>query len=126
MFKGLKDLMAFQKGFSQAMEIFKISKRFPKAEQYALTDQIRRSSRAVCSNIGEAYRKRMYEAHFISKISDADMENTETQVWLEFSYFCHYIDEKEYNILLEKSKEIGKLLDYYVHNPEKFRRNSDK
>jgi len=69
MFKGLKDLLAFQKGFTLAMEIFEISKKFPKAEQYSLTDQIRRSSRAVCSNLGEAYRKRMYEAHFISKIS---------------------------------------------------------
>jgi four helix bundle protein len=126
MFKGLRDLIAFQKGYSLAMEIFEISKDFPKAELYSLTDQIRRSSRAVCSNLGEAYRKRMYEAHFIRKISDADMENTETQVWLEFAYSCHYIEEKEYHILQEKSKEIGKLLDYYIQHPEKFRRNSEK
>jgi four helix bundle protein len=126
MFKGLNDLAAFQKGFSLAMEIFEISKRFPKAELYSLTDQIRRSSRAVCSNLGEAYRKRMYEAHFISKVSDADMENTEAQVWLEFAYSCNYIEEREYLTLHEKSKEIGKLLDYYIHHPEKFRRIEDK
>lgn len=126
MFKGLKDLAAFQIGFSLSMEIFEISKRFPKAELYSLTDQIRRSSRAVCSNLGEAYRKRMYEAHFISKVSDADMENTETQVWLEFAYSCHYIEENEFLSLREKSKEIGKLLDYYIHHPEKFRRTENK
>jgi four helix bundle protein len=126
MFKGLNGLIVFQKGFSLAMEIFELSKRFPKAELYSLTDQIRRSSRAVCSNLGEAYRKRIYEAHFISKVSDADMENTETQVWLEFAYSCHYIDKEEYEYLLGKSKEIGKLLDYYIHHPEKFRRFEDK
>jgi four helix bundle protein len=126
MYKALTDLKAFQKGFELAMEIFEITKRFPKEEKYSLTDQIRRSSRAICSNLGEAYRKRMYEAHFISIVSDADMENTETQVWLEFAFSCHYLDENEFITMKEKSKEIGKLLDYYHHHPEKFRRASEK
>lgn len=126
MFKGLTDLLAFQKAFSLSMEIFETSKRFPKEERYSLTDQIRRSSRAVCSNLGEAYRKRMYESYFISKVSDADMENTETQVWLEFARSCQYLGEEEFTKLNEKSKEIGKLLDYYIHNPSRFRRKSEK
>jgi len=122
----LSDLLAYKKGFSLAMEIFEISKSFPKEEKFSLTDQIRRSSRSVCANLGEAYRKRIYEAHFISKVSDADMENTETQVWLEFARSCQNLGEEEFKKLTEKSKEIGKLLDYYMHNPAKFRRNSDK
>lgn len=126
MYKSLTDLKAFQKGYDLAMEIFEVTKRFPKEEKYSLTDQIRRSSRAVCSNLGEAYRKRMYEAHFISKVSDADMENTETQVWLKFANDCQYLGKDEYFSMMEKSKEIGKLLDYYMHNPSKFRRISEK
>jgi four helix bundle protein len=126
MMNGFREMILYQKAFSLAMEIFEISKRFPKEEKYSLTDQIRRSSRSVCSNFGEAYRKRLYEAHFISKISDSDMENTESQVWLEFAYSCHYIDNEEYGKLREKSEEVGKLIDYYIHNPQKFRRNSDK
>ena len=73
------------------MEIFEISKNFPAEEKYSLTDQIRRSSRSVCSNLAEGYRKRQYPAHFISKVSDADMENSETQAWLDFAYKCGYL-----------------------------------
>lgn len=75
-----KTLLAYQKGFSLAMEIFEISKTFPKEETYSLTDQIRRSSRSVCANIAEAYRKRRYERHFVSKLTDSDAKNSETQV----------------------------------------------
>ena len=77
---GYKKLLAYQKGFKIAMDIFEVSKSFPKEETYALTDQIRRSSRSVCANISEAYRKRRYEKRFISKLTDADSENSETQV----------------------------------------------
>ncbi len=77
---GFKDLIVYKKAFSLSMEIFQLSKTFPKNEDYSLTSQIRRSSRSVCSNISEGYRKRQYPAHFVSKISDADMENSETQV----------------------------------------------
>jgi len=92
---GFKDLIVYQKAFSLAMEIFEISKRFPKEEKYSLTDQIRRSSRSVCSNLAESYRKRRYPAHFLSKLTDSDMENSETDVWLEFSLACNYITEEE-------------------------------
>jgi four helix bundle protein len=122
----LSDLLAYKKGFSLAMSIFEISKSFPKEEKYSLTDQIRRSSRSVCANLGEAYRKRQYEAYFISKVSDADMENTETQVWLEFAYSCQYLSLENFNSLTRQSQEIGKLLDYYIRNPSQFRRNSEK
>jgi four helix bundle protein len=117
---GFRELMAYQKGFQLAMEIFDISKTFPKEEKYSLTDQIRMSSRSVCTNIGEGYRKRQYPAHFISKISDSDMENTETQVWIDFSLSCEYISVEVHQQLTEKSEEVGKLLSYMIQNPEKF------
>ncbi|WP_262481078.1 four helix bundle protein [Algoriphagus faecimaris] len=112
--------MAFQKAFKLAMRIFEISKTFPKEEIYSLTDQIRRSSRSVCSCIGESYRKRRYPAHFISKLSDSDMENTETQIWLNFAFACNYIDENIFSELGQEVIEIGKLLNYMMANPEKF------
>lgn len=83
-----RNLTVYKKAFALAMEIFQITKKFPKEERYSLTDQIRRSSRSVCSCVGEAYRKRQYEAFFVSKSSDGDGENTETRVWLDFSMAC--------------------------------------
>ncbi|MEO1255994.1 MAG: four helix bundle protein [Bacteroidota bacterium] len=121
-----RELTVYKKAFSLAMEIFKITKDFPKEETYSLTDQIRRSSRSVCTTVGEAYRKRQYEKHFISKTSDADMENTETQVWLDFSLSCQYLDRVRYNELMEKSEEVGKLLNHMISYPEKYLRKSDK
>jgi len=115
-----KGLLAYQKGFELAMEIFFLSKSFPKEEKYSLTDQIRRSSRSVCACIGESYRKRLYPAHFISKLSDSDMENSETQVWLDFAFECEYLKREEHEKLSEKVKEVGKLLNYMILNPEKF------
>ena len=119
---GVDNLLAFKKSFDLAMRIFEVSKGFPKDEKYSLTDQIRRSSRAVSANLAEAYCKRRYEAHFISKLSDSDMENTETQVWLNFALKCNYLSDNYYNEMLEESKSIGKLLDYMMHNPSKFSR----
>jgi four helix bundle protein len=115
-----KGLLAYQKGFELAMEIFQLSKSFPKEEKYSLTDQIRRSTRSVCACIGESYRKRVYPAHFISKLSDSDMENSETQVWLDFAFECEYLDKQTHENLTEKVKEVGKLLNYMILNPEKF------
>ncbi|SFZ89217.1 four helix bundle protein [Flaviramulus basaltis] len=86
-----KELLAYKKSFDLAMLIFEISKTFPKEETYSLTDQIRRSSRSVCANISEAYRKRKYPKHFISKLTDADGENLETNTWLDFALGCKYI-----------------------------------
>lgn len=117
---GFKTLLAYQKGFDLAMEIFHLSKGFPSEERFALTSQIVRSSRAVCSAIAEAYRKRQYVKHFKSKLSDADSENSETQLWLEFAVSCKYISKKEKEELDFKSKEIGKLINYMINNPEKF------
>lgn len=91
--KGFRALTAYKKVFSLAMEIFEISNEFPPEEKFELVDQIRRSSRAVCRAIGEGYRKRQYPKHFSSKMSDANMENTETQVSLDFAVECKYISQ---------------------------------
>jgi four helix bundle protein len=115
-----KELLAFQKSFQLAMDIFQLSKSFPKEEKYSLTDQIRRSSRSVSTNIAEAYRKRRYTNHFISKLTDSDAENSETNVWLEFSLKCEYINIETYNDLNNKTIEIGKLINYMINNPDKF------
>jgi four helix bundle protein len=121
-----RDLTVFKKAFSLAMEIYEISKNFPKEARYSLTDQIRRSSRSVCSSFGEAYRKRQYPAHFVSKASDADMENTETRVWLDFAKACKYITEEEWLKLESRVLEVGKLLNHKIDFPEKYVRNKTK
>lgn len=115
-----KDLLAYKKSFDLAMDIFEISKKFPSEEKYSLTDQVRRSSRSVCSNIAESYRKRQYKAHFLLKISDADMENSETQVWLDFALHCKYIDTATHKKFFSKSQEIGRLLHHMLKYPEKY------
>ena len=115
-----QDLLAYKKGFDLAMKIFNVSKSFPKEETYSLTDQIRRSSRSVCANIAEAYRKRAYPKHFKSKLTDSDAENSETQTWLEFSLACKYIDSTTFDELNNQNIEIGKLINYMILNPEKF------
>lgn len=102
------------------MEIFNMSKSFPKNEQFGLTSQVVRSRRAVCSAIAEAYRKQQYVKHFKSKLSDADSENSETQLWLDFAKACEYINEEKNRELQEKSREIGKLINYMINNPSKF------
>jgi four helix bundle protein len=116
-----KDLLAFKKGYELAMEIFTPSKRFPSEEKYSLTDQIRRSSRSVCTNLAEAYRRRRYKDYFISKLNDCETENGETQVWLDFSHDCKYITTEEYSHLSVKNDEVGKLIWYMINNPDKFR-----
>ncbi|QHS54465.1 four helix bundle protein [Mucilaginibacter sp. 14171R-50] len=115
-----KDLLLYKKSFTLAMEIFSVTKQFPKEETYSLTDQIRRSSRSanICSI--EAYRKRRYPNHFISKLSDADMENSETQGWLDFSLACKYITQETYKKLHSLSDEIGRIIYYMIENPGKF------
>jgi four helix bundle protein len=119
--RSFKDLNVYKKAFNLAMEIFHVSKGFPREELYSLTNQIRRSSRSVCSNIAEGYRKRLYEAHFISKTSDADMENSETQVWLDFALTCGYVSQIIYDDLTNKSEEVGRMLCHMIEHPEKYR-----
>jgi four helix bundle protein len=115
-----QDLLGYKKSFELAMDIYSITKSFPAEEKYSLTDQIRRSSRSVSANIAEATRKRRYENHFISKLTDSDAENSETQVWLEYSRACNYIDTVNFETLTSKSLEVGKLLNYMMTNPDKF------
>jgi four helix bundle protein len=117
---GVENLDVFKNSFCLAMNVFEISKDFPKEEKYSLTDQIRRSSRSVSANLAEAYAKRRYEAHFISKLTDAYMENSETQVWLKSALECKYIQLEIYNEFVEKSKNVSRLLNYMINNPKKF------
>ncbi len=101
----VRELQVYQKAFATAMEVFNISKDFPAEEKYSLTDQIRRSSRSVCSNLAEGWRKRRYKAVFLNKLTDSGQEAAETQTWLEFAFKCNYIDQ-----------ELFKRLDaYYEH-----------
>ncbi len=122
--QSFKDLIVYKKAFDLAMDIFRLTQSLPKDEIYSLAGQIRRSSRSVCSNLAEGYRKRLYEAHFISKISDADMENSETQVWLDFALACEYITQEIYEDLLDKSEEVGRMLNYMIEHPGKYRKKN--
>jgi four helix bundle protein len=118
--KGYRDLIVYQKSFSVAMKIFQMTRKFPKEEIYSMMDQMRRSSRSVCSCIAEAYRKRKYQGYFVNKISDADGENSETIVWLEFALACNYISYEEQQTLEQDAEEVGRMLNSMIENPEKF------
>ena len=118
--RGHKDLKVYQLAYRLAMEIFNLSKSFPKEERYALTDQARRSSRSVCANLAEGFRKRQYPNHFVSKLSDADAEATETQVWLDFALDCGYMSQASYDTLSSQYTQVGKMLGGMIAHPEKF------
>jgi four helix bundle protein len=120
-YKKINETKVYKLAFELAMNIYEISQRFPKEEKYSLTDQVRRSSRSVCSCLAEAHRKRLYPAHFVSKVSDSDMENAETQTWLEFALACKYILQNEYDELLNLTEEVGRLLSHMIKNPEKYK-----
>ena len=115
-----RDLIVYKIAFQLAMEIFEMTKKFPGEEKYSLIDQIRRSSRSVCICLAEGYRKRRYVAHFVAKTTDSDMENTETQEWLDFSFACKYINEEVYKDKIVKSEEVGRLLNDIIQHPEKY------
>jgi len=115
-----KDLEVYKKAFQLSMEIYEQSKSFPQEEKYALTSQIRRSSRSVCLNLREAWAKRRYEAHFISKLTDCDGENSETASSLDFALACNYISAEKYKELSQISLEIGRMLGSMLNNPESF------
>ncbi len=108
--RSARDLEVYKLAFDSAMEIFEISKRFPKEEQYSLTDQMRRSSRSVCANLAEGWRKRRYKAVFINKLTDSEQEAGETQTWLEFALKCKYINNETFNKLDEKYEHIFAML----------------
>jgi len=118
--KTVTDTKVYQLAFTLAMNIFQVTKSFPKEEKYSLTDQIRRSSRSVCICLREAYRKKRYPAHFIAKITDSDMENSETEGWLEFALACQYLSNKEYEQLCDLNNQVGKLLNHMLTNPDKY------
>jgi four helix bundle protein len=118
--KGHRDLKVFQLSYSLAIEIFNLSKKFPKEEIYSLTDQVRRSSRSVAVNIAEGFRKRQYSKVFVNKLSDSDGEATETQVWLDFAFDCGYLVRRDHERLVSKYEEVGRMLESMMRTPEKF------
>jgi four helix bundle protein len=120
MLKGHRDLKVYQMAYKLAMEIFHLSKQFPREELYSLTDQIRRSSRSVAANIAEGFRKRRYPNMLISKLVDSDGEATETQVWLDFALDCGYMSQEDRDRLTAGYEEIGKMLSGMMAKPERF------
>jgi len=115
-----KDLQVYKLAFQAAVELYHVSKSFPPEEKYSLTDQIRRSSRSVCANTAEAFRKRRYPKSFIVKLSDAEAEAAETQVWLDFSLEFNYIDKEKHALLYDKYDHILSQLVIMINSPEKW------
>ena len=118
--RSAKELIVYQRAYELAMLIFKISKRFPGEERFALTSQIRRSSRSVCTNLREAWAKRRYCAHFVSKLTDSDGENSETDTSLDFAKDCEYLTPKQHAQLVAECQAIGKMLGSMIDHPESF------
>jgi four helix bundle protein len=118
--KSAKELRVYIAAYQLAMRVFEISKRFPSEERFALTSQLRRSSRSICLNLREAWAKRRYAAHFISKLSDCDGENSETDSAIDFARDCGYITPEEHRELSECCSSIGAMLGHMVQNPEPF------
>ena len=118
--KSAKELEVYKKGYLLAMEVFQLSKSFPPEEKFALTSQIRRSSRSICLNLREAWAKRRYEAHFISKLTDSDGENSETDSSLDFAKDCAYITIEQHVRLIGLCQEVGKMLGSMITNPRPF------
>ena len=115
-----KDLKVYKKSYALAMRIFQVTKRFPPDERYALTGQIRRSSRSPCRSLREAWAKRRYQAHFVSKLTDADGENGETDTSLDVAHDCGYITDTEHAEMTAECKEIGRMVGAMIQSPEKF------
>lgn len=112
------ELEVYQRAFAAAMNIFKLTKTFPKEERYSLVDQVRRSSRSVCSNLSEAWRKRRYKAAFVSKLSDSEAEAAETQTWIQFSVECGYLQRDEAAELYSEYDQIVAMLVHIINNPK--------
>src|SRR5262245_60289993 len=118
--RSVKELTVYMKAFDLAMKIYDLSKRFPPEERYALTSQIRRSSRSVCLNLREAWAKRRYEANFVSKLTDSDGENSETDTSLDFALTCGFLTSEQHRETSGISSEIGKMLGSMIQNPGPF------
>ncbi len=119
-YRGFRDLIVYQLSFKLACEIFELSKTFPKEEKYSLTDQIRRASRSVPANIGEAWSKRRYPKVFVNKLTDSDGESNETTIWLDFALEHKYLNKLRHNYLIEKYSKVGKMLGSMINKPDKF------
>ena len=115
-----KELTVYKKAYAVAMRVFELSKRFPAEERFALTGQIRRSSRSVCNNLREAWAKRRYPSHFVSKLTDCDGENNETDTSLDFARDCGYITDAEHRELAAQCAEVGKMPGSMINNPDPF------
>lgn len=115
-----KDLEVYKKGYALGMHLFDVTKGFPAEEKFALTSQIRRSSRSVCLNLREAWAKRRYEAHFVSKLTDCDGENSETDSSLDYAKDCGYITGEQHRQLSSLCSEVGKMLGSMINNPGPF------
>ena len=124
--QSVKELHVYTKAFELAMRIFQLTKEFPAEERYALTSQIRRSSRSVCMNLREAWAKRRYESHFVSKLTDCDGESNETDTSLDFAWKCGYIGERCYRDLVSLNNEVRKMLGAMIENPEPFLLNQNR
>src|SRR5438045_807736 len=115
-----KDLDVYKKAYELAMRIFELSKRFPPEERFALTGQVRRSSRSVCLNLREAWTKRRYEAHFVSKLTDCDGENSETDSSLDFALDCAYLAPADHDELAGMNRQVGRMLGSMINRPGPF------
>jgi len=120
----LEDLFVYQLSYDLAKKVHLVTKQFPKDETFGLTSQLRRSSRSVCANIAEAYRKRIYPKHFIAKLSDADGECSETLIWIKMARDFEYIDEITYHEIYPEYERIGRLLGSMIKQPGKFKPKS--
>jgi four helix bundle protein len=118
--RSAKELTVYVTGYELAMRIFQVSRSFPPEERFALVSQIRRSSRSVCMNLREAWAKRRYPAHFLSKLSDCDGENSETDTSLDFALDCGYITARQHEDLSSRCAEIGKMLGAMIQHPDPF------
>ncbi len=118
--RSVKDMIVYKKAYALAMRVFEMSKSFPPEEKYALTTQIPRSSRSVCNNLREAWAKRRYPNHFISKLTDCDGENSETDTSLDFALSCKYLTDEEHKECAAACTEIGKMLGSMLQNPVSF------
>jgi four helix bundle protein len=118
--RNFRELRVYQSAIEGAMEIFEITRSFPVEEKYSMVDQIRRSSRSVCANIAEAWRKRIYKAHFVSKLSDSSGEADETRVWLELAFRCRYLSKESFEKLDKKYDLIAAQLVKMMSQPEKW------
>jgi four helix bundle protein len=118
--KSAKDLIVYQRAYELAMQVFLLSRGWPTEERYSLTDQIRRSSRSVCANLKESWAKRRYEAHFLSKLTDADGENGETGTWLDFARDCGYLSPVDHEKLTAECHEVGAMLGSMIRDSKSF------